>query len=200
MNASTMLGQSKNIYQAEIDAACELVDFLRFNVHFLSEIYRQQPVSSPGINNRMEYRPLEGFVFAADVETGIQPAQEYFSAINIQIYKYYGGDIYTDDHTHALNPYIEHFGFEGLMENIYTWHDKTISMKKKLISLGAVQDSSIMPGAQDEDFGDEITTSSCYTGESNSAAIAQNATPVKTYKPATDKEIAAVFDQLFYGK
>ncbi len=61
---STMLGQSKNPYQAEIDAACELIDFLRFNVHFLSEIYRQQPISSAGINNRVEYRPLEGFVLA----------------------------------------------------------------------------------------------------------------------------------------
>ena len=62
--ATTMLGQSKTVYQAEIDAACELIDFLRFNVHFLSEIYGQQPASSPGINNRMEYRPLEGFVLA----------------------------------------------------------------------------------------------------------------------------------------
>ncbi|MEJ7586457.1 MAG: L-glutamate gamma-semialdehyde dehydrogenase [Ferruginibacter sp.] len=61
---STMLGQSKNPYQAEIDAACELIDFLRFNVHFLSEIYRQQPISSTGMNNRVEYRPLEGFVLA----------------------------------------------------------------------------------------------------------------------------------------
>lgn len=62
--ATTMLGQSKNAYQAEIDAACELIDFLRFNVHFLSEIYRQQPISSPGMYNRLEYRPLEGFVLA----------------------------------------------------------------------------------------------------------------------------------------
>ena len=62
MNGTTMLGQSKNVYQAEIDAACELIDFLRFNVHFLSEIYKQQPISSPGMHNRMEYRPLEGFV------------------------------------------------------------------------------------------------------------------------------------------
>jgi 1-pyrroline-5-carboxylate dehydrogenase len=62
--ATTMLCQSKNPYQAEIDAACELIDFLRFNVHFLSEIYKQQPSSSPGIYNRMEYRPLEGFVLA----------------------------------------------------------------------------------------------------------------------------------------
>ncbi|MEO7446005.1 MAG: L-glutamate gamma-semialdehyde dehydrogenase [Ferruginibacter sp.] len=64
INATTMLGQSKNAYQAVIDAACELIDFLRFNVHYLSEIYRQQPISGPGIYNRVEYRPLEGFVFA----------------------------------------------------------------------------------------------------------------------------------------
>jgi len=64
INGTTMLGQSKNAFQAEIDAACELIDFLRFNVHFLSDIYRQQPISGPGMNNRMEYRPLEGFVFA----------------------------------------------------------------------------------------------------------------------------------------
>jgi 1-pyrroline-5-carboxylate dehydrogenase len=64
MNGTTMLGQSKNAYQAEIDSACELIDFLRFNVHFLSEIYKQQPISSPGMHNRMEYRPLEGFVLA----------------------------------------------------------------------------------------------------------------------------------------
>ncbi len=64
MNAATMLGQSKNVYQAEIDAACELIDFLRFNVHFMSEIYREQPESAPGIWNRLEYRPLEGFTFA----------------------------------------------------------------------------------------------------------------------------------------
>ncbi|MEO6288373.1 MAG: L-glutamate gamma-semialdehyde dehydrogenase, partial [Ginsengibacter sp.] len=62
--ATTMLGQSKNAFQAEIDAACELIDFLKFNVHFLSEIYKQQPVSDSGIHNRMEYRPLEGFVLA----------------------------------------------------------------------------------------------------------------------------------------
>jgi 1-pyrroline-5-carboxylate dehydrogenase len=64
INGTTMLGQSKNAYQAEIDSACELIDFLRFNVHFLSEIYKQQPVSSTGVHNRMEWRPLEGFVLA----------------------------------------------------------------------------------------------------------------------------------------
>lgn len=64
INATTMLGQSKNAMQAEIDASCELIDFLRFNVHYLSNIYAQQPISSAGIYNRVEYRPLEGFVFA----------------------------------------------------------------------------------------------------------------------------------------
>jgi len=64
MNAATMIGQSKNPYQAEIDAVCELIDFLRFNTYYLSEIYRQQPNSAPGVHNRLEYRPLEGFVLA----------------------------------------------------------------------------------------------------------------------------------------
>ena len=64
MNGTTMLGQSKNAFQAEIDSACEIIDFLRFNVHYLDEIYRQQPISAPGIHNRLEYRPLEGFVLA----------------------------------------------------------------------------------------------------------------------------------------
>ncbi len=64
MNGTTMLGQSKTAYQAEIDSACELIDFLRFNVYFLTEIYKQQPISSPGIHNRTEWRGLEGFVLA----------------------------------------------------------------------------------------------------------------------------------------
>lgn len=64
INAATMLGQSKNAYQAEIDAACELIDFLRFNVAFYQEIMAEQPQSSKGVWNKLEYRPLEGFVFA----------------------------------------------------------------------------------------------------------------------------------------
>jgi len=64
INAATMIGQSKNVFQAEIDAACELIDFLRFNVKFMQEIYTNQPESSDGVWNRMIYRPLEGFVFA----------------------------------------------------------------------------------------------------------------------------------------
>lgn len=64
MLAATMLGQSKNPFQAEIDSTCELIDFLRFNVHFLNEIYQQQPISGAGMHNRVEYRALEGFVLA----------------------------------------------------------------------------------------------------------------------------------------
>ncbi len=64
LNAATMLGQSKTCYQAEIDAACEAIDFLRFNVHFAERLMREQPISSPGVWNRMEHRPLEGFVYA----------------------------------------------------------------------------------------------------------------------------------------
>jgi len=64
MNAATMLGQSKTCYQAEIDAACELADFWRFNVHFMTELYRDQPISPPGVWNRTVGRGLEGFVFA----------------------------------------------------------------------------------------------------------------------------------------
>ncbi len=64
INGTTMLGQSKNIFQAEIDAACELIDFLRFNAYYMQGIYEDQPDSQPGIWNRMEYRALEGFVFA----------------------------------------------------------------------------------------------------------------------------------------
>ncbi|HXU25976.1 MAG TPA: aldehyde dehydrogenase family protein, partial [Bacteroidia bacterium] len=64
LNAATMLGQSKNAFQAEIDSACEITDFLRFNVHFMTEIYNEQPISGPGVWNRLEWRPLEGFIYA----------------------------------------------------------------------------------------------------------------------------------------
>lgn len=64
LNAATMLGQSKNAFQAEIDSACEIIDFLRFNVHFMQEVYKQQPASAPGMWNRLEWRPLEGFIYA----------------------------------------------------------------------------------------------------------------------------------------
>ncbi|MCE2713023.1 MAG: aldehyde dehydrogenase family protein [Cryomorphaceae bacterium] len=64
MNGATMLAQSKNVFQTEIDAACELIDFFRFNVQYMTQIYREQPESLPGMWNRLEYRPLEGFIFA----------------------------------------------------------------------------------------------------------------------------------------
>jgi len=64
LNAATMLGQSKSVYQAEIDSACELIDFLRFNVSFYQDLLKQQPISSPGVWNQLEYRALEGFVLA----------------------------------------------------------------------------------------------------------------------------------------
>jgi 1-pyrroline-5-carboxylate dehydrogenase len=64
LNAATMLGQSKTAFQAEIDSACELIDFLRFNVHYAERIYQEQPVSSAGTWNRLDHRPLEGFVYA----------------------------------------------------------------------------------------------------------------------------------------
>ena len=64
MNAATMLGQSKNAFQAEIDSACEIIDFLRFNVQYMTEVYNEQPISGPGVWNRLEWRPLEGFIYA----------------------------------------------------------------------------------------------------------------------------------------
>jgi len=64
VNAATMLGQSKTAFQAEIDSACELIDFWRFNVHYAERLYQEQPISSPGVWNRLDHRPLEGFVYA----------------------------------------------------------------------------------------------------------------------------------------
>ena len=64
INAATMLNQSKNIFQAEIDASCEFIDFLRFNAYYVQEIYSQQPDSGEGVWNQINYRPLEGFVYA----------------------------------------------------------------------------------------------------------------------------------------
>src|SRR5215510_7521901 len=63
INAATMLNQSKTVHQSEIDAVCESIDFLRFNAHFAELIYDHQPLSSPGMWNRLDYRPLEGFIY-----------------------------------------------------------------------------------------------------------------------------------------
>ena len=64
INAATMIGQSKSIFQAEIDAACEFVDFLKFNIIYMTEIYNEQPITVGNVSNKLEYRPLEGFVYA----------------------------------------------------------------------------------------------------------------------------------------
>src|SRR5262249_6696882 len=64
VNAATMLGQAKTVFQSEIDAACELIDFWRFNVSYAQDLYTEQPINSPGVWNSLEYRPLEGFVYA----------------------------------------------------------------------------------------------------------------------------------------
>jgi 1-pyrroline-5-carboxylate dehydrogenase len=74
LNAATMLGQSKSVIQAEIDAACELIDFWRFNVSFARDILAEQPVSSPGVWNRMDHRPLEGIVYASRRSTSPRSA------------------------------------------------------------------------------------------------------------------------------
>ena len=74
LNAATMLGQSKTAHQAEIDAACELIDFWRFNPAFMTRMYEEQPASSPGVWNRLEYRPLEGFVLAVSPSTSRRSA------------------------------------------------------------------------------------------------------------------------------
>ena len=72
-----MIGQSKNIFQAEIDAACEFIDFLRFNVSYLTEIYSEQPIDGPGKSNNLEYRALEGFVYAV-THLILQPLEETY--------------------------------------------------------------------------------------------------------------------------
>ena len=101
-----MLGQSKNVYQAEIDAACEMADFLRFNVHFMTEIYMEQPVSSNGIWNKMEWRPLEGFVYAVTPFnfTSIAGNLPTAPAImgNVVVWKPAGTQIYSANVLHEI--------------------------------------------------------------------------------------------------
>lgn len=99
INASTMLGQSKNIFQAEIDAACEFADFLRFNVQFMVDIYNEQPLSVPGMWNRMEWRPLEGFVYAVSPFNFTSIAANLSAAPalmgNVVVWKPSAGQIYS---------------------------------------------------------------------------------------------------------
>ena len=73
-----MIGQSKNIFQAEIDAACEFADFLRFNVSYLTEIYNEQPIDGPGKTNILEYRPLEGFIYSVTHHLILQQLEEIY--------------------------------------------------------------------------------------------------------------------------
>ncbi len=116
INAATMLGQSKNAYQAEIDSACELIDFLRFNVYFMSEIYRDQPESSPGVWNRIEYRPLEGFVFHYVFANRLPDILENFctagkvNAAKITIFKNYFSGIRTT-HIDQVDDTVRESGF-----------------------------------------------------------------------------------------
>jgi 1-pyrroline-5-carboxylate dehydrogenase len=101
-----MLGQSKNIYQAEIDAACEMADFLRFNVHFMAEIYKEQPISTPGIWNKMEWRPLEGFVYAVTPFNFTSIAGNLPSAPalmgNVVVWKPAGTQVYSANVLHEI--------------------------------------------------------------------------------------------------
>jgi len=99
INAATMLAQSKNAFQAEIDAACELIDFLRFNVYFMQHIYAQQPISVPGQRNTLDYRPLEGFVLAVTpfnftAISGNLPAAPALMG-NVVVWKPAGTQIYS---------------------------------------------------------------------------------------------------------
>jgi len=106
LNAATMLGQSKNVYQAEIDAACEMADFLRFNVHYMTEIYKEQPISSFGIWNKMEWRPLEGFVYAITPFNFTSIAGNLPSAPalmgNVVVWKPAGTQIYSANVLHEI--------------------------------------------------------------------------------------------------
>ncbi|GAB1308104.1 L-glutamate gamma-semialdehyde dehydrogenase [Urechidicola sp. KH5] len=99
MNAATMLAQGKNVFQAEIDAACELIDFLNFNVEFMTEIYQSQPISTKGIWNQMSYRPLEGFIYAVTPFNFTAIAANLFAAPamlgNVVVWKPSDSQIYS---------------------------------------------------------------------------------------------------------
>ncbi len=128
INAATMLGQSKTVHQAEIDAACELIDFWRFNVSFARDILAEQPVSSPGVWNRVDHRPLEGFVYA------ITPFN--FSAIagnlptapalmgNVVLWKPASSQLLAAHHTMRL---LEEAGMPPGVINLVTGHGREIS-------------------------------------------------------------------------
>ncbi|RMG79623.1 MAG: L-glutamate gamma-semialdehyde dehydrogenase [Bacteroidetes bacterium] len=116
MNAATMLAQSKNAFQAEIDAACELIDFFRFNAYYMQKIYAEQPESAPGVWNRMEYRPLEGFVFA------ITPFNFTSIAANLPAAPALMGNVVVwkpaDSQVYSANVIMELFKAAGLPDGV----------------------------------------------------------------------------------
>ena len=128
MNAATMIAQSKNVMQAEIDAACELIDFLRFNVEFMTDIYTNQPESSPGIWNRMQYRPLEGFVYAITpfnftAIAGNLPAAPAMMG-NVVIWKPARSQVYS---AHVIMELFKEAGLPDGVINMVTGNSGTIT-------------------------------------------------------------------------
>jgi 1-pyrroline-5-carboxylate dehydrogenase len=128
MNAATMIAQSKNVMQAEIDAACELIDFLRFNVEFMTQIYSNQPESSPGIWNRMQYRPLEGFVYAITpfnftAIAGNLPAAPAMMG-NVVIWKPARSQVYS---AHVIMELFKEAGLPDGVINMVTGNSGTIT-------------------------------------------------------------------------
>jgi len=121
MNAATMLAHSKNVYQAEIDAVCELVDFLRFNAYFMQQIYDIQPGSAPGIWDRTDHRPLEGFVFAVtpfnfvSINGNLPTAPAVMG--NVVVWKPASTAIYT---SHFINKILRQAGIpDGVINLIF---------------------------------------------------------------------------------
>ena len=128
MNAATMIAQSKNVMQAEIDAACELIDFLRFNVEFMTDIYKNQPESAPGIWNRMQYRPLEGFVYAITpfnftAIAGNLPAAPAMMG-NVVIWKPARSQVYS---AHVIMELFKEAGLPDGVINMVTGNSGTIT-------------------------------------------------------------------------
>ena len=128
LNAATMLGQSKTAIQAEIDSACELIDFWRFNVHFARQIYAEQPISSPGVWNRTDHRPLEGFVYAITpfnftAIAGNLPTAPALMG-NTVIWKPAASQQYA---AHLLMMLLEEAGLPPGVINMLTGHGKHVS-------------------------------------------------------------------------
>ena len=156
INAATMLAQSKNIYQAEIDSACELIDFLRFNVQYMSEIYADQPESTSSAWNRVEYRPLEGFVYAITpfnftAIAGNLPAsaalmgntvvwkpsdsQVYSAQVIMEVFEEAGvpfGQYIVGNEENSVNPETGHPEF-GFFSSVGKFFKKAVKRKRNII-------------------------------------------------------------------